>query len=238
MSLTRKQYDEHPDGVLEQAMSAVAAALADPSRVSMLCALMNGRAWTATELSVVADIAPSTASGHLTKLLGNGLIRCLSQGRHRYYSLANREIAGLIENLMGVSMRAQPARASSTPLRLRHARTCYDHLAGEVAVGIYAFMVEAQWLTTDGDTLTPEGREQLLGLGVKLNPRPRRKACCPCLDWSERRYHLGGDAGAALLALFLEKRWLSQAPGYRELTVTERGRTVLQQLFRIDFTYC
>lgn len=99
-------------------------------------------------------------------------------------------------------------------------------------------MVEAQWLTTDGDTLTPEGREQLLGLGVKLNPRPRRKACCPCLDWSERRYHLGGDAGAALLALFLEKRWLSQAPGYRELTVTERGRTALQQLSRIDFTYC
>ncbi|HAZ75064.1 MAG TPA: transcriptional regulator [Enterobacteriaceae bacterium] len=139
---------------------------------------------------------------------------------------------------MGVSMRAQPARASSTPLRLRHARTCYDHLAGEVAVGVYAFMVEAQWLTTDGDTLTPEGREQLLGLGVKLNPRPRRKACCPCLDWSERRYHLGGDAGAALLALFLEKRWLSQAPGYRELTVTERGRTALQQLFRIDFTCC
>jgi len=238
MSFTRKQYDEHPDGGLEQAMSAVAAALADPSRVSMLCALMDGRAWTATELSVVADIAPSTASGHLTKLLGSGLIRCLSQGRHRYYSLANREIAGLIENLMGVSMRAQPAHASSTPVRLRHARTCYDHLAGEVAVGIYAFMVEAQWLTTDGDTLTPEGREQLLGLGVKLNPRPRRKACCPCLDWSERRYHLGGDAGAALLALFLEKRWLSQAPGYRELTVTERGRTALQQLFHIDFTCC
>lgn len=104
---------------LESSMSEVAAAIADPSRVSMLCALMDGRAWTATELSTVADIAPSTASAHLAKLVQGQLISCLSQGRHRYYRLAGNEIATLLETLMGVSMRAKPARTITTPVHLR-----------------------------------------------------------------------------------------------------------------------
>ncbi|ELY3545497.1 helix-turn-helix transcriptional regulator [Cronobacter turicensis] len=219
---------------LEQAMSGIAAAMADPSRVTMLCALMDGRAWTATELSAVADIAPSTASAHLSRLLGHGLVVCLSQGRHRYYRLAGHDIAGLLETLMGVSMSPRRQPATRTPVHLRHARTCYDHLAGELAVQLYAFMLEEKWLTPDGDALTPFGRERFAALDVPLSPKPRRKACCPCLDWSERRYHLGGDAGAALLTLFLQEGWLLRTPGYREVTVTAAGRAALRRIFGID----
>ncbi len=219
---------------LEQAMSNVAAAMSDPSRVAMLCALMDGRAWTATELSAVAEIAASTASGHLSRLLNHGLIVCLSQGRHRYYRLAGHDIAGLLENLMGVSMSPRRMPATGTPRHLRHARTCYDHLAGELAVRIYAFMLEKNWLAPTGEALTAEGRERFAALGVPLNPKPKRKACCPCLDWSERRYHLGGDAGAALLTLFLQRGWLERIPGYREVTVTAAGREALQRLFSIE----
>ncbi|EOC0125313.1 ArsR/SmtB family transcription factor [Cronobacter sakazakii] len=219
---------------LGQAMSGVAAAMADPSRVAMLCALMDGRAWTATELSAVADIAPSTASAHLARLLSHGLVVCLSQGRHRYYRLAGREIAGLLETLMGVSMNPQRQPVSSTPGHLRQARTCYDHLAGELAVQLYAFMLEEKWLTPDGNALTELGRERFTALGVPLNPKPRRKACCPCLDWSERRYHLGGDAGAALLTLFLQEGWLLRTPGYREVTVTAAGRAALRRVFAVN----
>ncbi|EMA1803201.1 helix-turn-helix transcriptional regulator, partial [Cronobacter turicensis] len=107
--------DADPAPGLEQAMSGVAAAMADPSRVTMLCALMDGRAWTATELSAVAEIAPSTASAHLSRLLGHGLVVCLSQGRHRYYRLAGHDIAGLLETLMGVSMSPRRQPATSTP---------------------------------------------------------------------------------------------------------------------------
>lgn len=234
MSLLTTHDDEEPQGSLEKAMSSVAAAISDPSRVSILCALMDGRAWTATELSAVAGIAPSTTSGHLTRLLNNGLIRCLSQGRHRYYSLAGHEIAGLLENLMGISMRPSRTPATRTPRHLRHARTCYDHLAGEVAVKIYAFMLDEKWLTADGTALTPLGKTHFQDLGAALDPRPRRKACCPCLDWSERRFHLGGDAGSALLTLLEQKGWIERTPGYREVNITDSGRRALQRLFRVD----
>jgi DNA-binding transcriptional ArsR family regulator len=122
--------------VLEDAMSGVAAAMSDPSRVKILCALMDGRAWTATELAAVTDVASSTASAHLNRLLTNKLIICLSQGRHRYYRLAGKETAELIEMMMGISWQLHPTPATRTPIELRMLRTCYDHLAGEIAVKI------------------------------------------------------------------------------------------------------
>lgn len=234
MSLLTTDDAAEPEGSLEKAMSAVASAIADPSRVSILCALMDGRAWTATELSAVAGIAPSTTSGHLTRLVNGGLILCLTQGRHRYYSLAGHEIAGLLENLMGISMSPRRAPAPRTPRHLRYARTCYDHLAGELAVKIYAFMQDEKWLTAGGTALTPLGKTHFQDLGAALDPRPRRKACCPCLDWSERRFHLGGDAGAALLTLLLQKGWIARTPGYRDVSVTDAGRRALPRLFRLD----
>ncbi|OAT33935.1 ArsR family transcriptional regulator [Buttiauxella brennerae ATCC 51605] len=236
MNFVKPEYDSQPDDSLEKSMSLVASAISDPSRVSILCALMDGRAWTATELSAVAGIAASTTSGHLARLLSNGLVICLTQGRHRYYSLASHHIAGLLENLMGVAMNAHTSPAPSTPLHLRYARTCYDHLAGEVAVKIYTFMLQEKWLESDGTALTPAGKSHFQNMGAVLNPHSRRKSCCPCLDWSQRRFHLGGDAGSALLTLLLQKGWITRTQGYREVNVTESGRIAINRLFSMNLT--
>lgn len=229
---SRHHHDIQPS--LEASMSAIASAMADTSRMHILCALIDGRAWTATELSVVADIAPSTTSGHLNKLLDTGLLICVVQGRHRYYSLANQAVAGLLETLMGVSVNPDAPLRTTTPNRLRRARTCYDHLAGEIAVAIYDFLQSEGWISPDGTALTPHGTANFAKAGIALTPRARRKVCCPCLDWSERRYHAGGETGAALLRFLLQKHWLVNAPGYRELIVTDSGKAALQRLFNIS----
>ncbi|EAM3258332.1 winged helix-turn-helix transcriptional regulator [Salmonella enterica] len=216
---------------LEQSMSDIATAIADPSRVSILCALMDGRAWTATELSAVAEIAPSTASAHLAKLLQNQLVSCLSQGRHRYYRLSGPDIAALLETLMGVSIKAESKLNTRTPVRLRKARTCYDHLAGEVAVEIYDFMVDHKWLLTERESLSSIGIKKFQELGINCIPQTRRKCACGCLDWSERRYHLGGSAGAVLLESFEQKKWISRVSGYREVVFTNSGKKALNDFF-------
>ncbi|MCA1177767.1 MULTISPECIES: ArsR/SmtB family transcription factor [unclassified Pantoea] len=226
--------DEASEHELQKAMSAVASALADPSRVSILCALMDGRAWTATELSGVADIAASTTSGHLSKLLDARLVTCLSQGRHRYFRLANSEIAHLLETLMGVSMRPLFTPVSTTPSHLRYARTCYDHLAGDLAVQIYQFMMTEKWIETDGSALTHNGQLELEKMGMQLKLSSKRKPCCACLDWSERRMHLGGAVGAALLSLLIDKQWLKRVEGYREINITPAGKLALQRCFGVQ----
>ncbi len=224
----------HDDAeILEYSMAEVATAIADPSRVSMLCALMDSRAWTATELSAVANIAPSTASAHLNKLLQGQLISCLSQGRHRYYRLAGSEIAALLENLMGVSMRLSSPQKCSTPINLRKARTCYDHLAGEVAVKLYEFMEQQGWFTADGRDLSAEGRDKFQQMGAVMTPLSKRKTICGCLDWSERRLHLGGSCGAALLAAFERNGWLTRIAGYREVNFTDEGKRALTRIFKL-----
>lgn len=218
---------------LEQSMSNIATAIADPSRVSILCALMDGRAWTATELSAVANIAPSTASAHLAKLLQNKLVNCLSQGRHRYYRLSGQDIAALLETLMGVSMKSEPNLNTRAPVHLRKARTCYDHLAGEAAVGIYDFMVDQKWLQPDHDSLSSIGIKKFQELGINFIPQTRRKCACGCLDWSERRYHLGGSAGAVLLTTFEQNKWLSRVSGYREVVFTDSGKKAFNYFFNL-----
>ncbi|MEB6379731.1 winged helix-turn-helix domain-containing protein [Leclercia adecarboxylata] len=216
---------------LERAVAAVAAAMADPSRVKMLCALMDGRAWTATELSAVADVAASTASGHLARLVEGRLIACLSQGRHRYYRLAGHDVAALVEQIMGLSWSRITPPETSAPASMRHARTCYDHLAGAVAVQIYDYMQAEGWLMADGSALTGKGREAFLTLGIALKANARRKACSACLDWSERRFHLGGEAGAALLIHLETKGWIQRVEGFREVTVTASGQRAINRYF-------
>lgn len=216
---------------LEQAIAAVAAAMADASRVKMLCALMDGRAWTATELSAVADVAPSTASGHLARLVEGKLIACLAQGRHRYYRLTGHDVAVLVEQMMGLSWNRITPPETTAPKAMRDARTCYDHLAGAVAVQIYDDMQAEGWLEEDGSALTLYGREQFLQLGISLSAHSRRKACCACLDWSERRFHLGGEAGAALLIHLESKGWIQRVVGFREVVVTASGRSAVKKHF-------
>lgn len=235
--MAKPQPQNVPDDsdALEHAIVGVAAAMADPSRMKMLSALMDGRAWTATELSAVTDVAPSTASAHLNRLINSGLIVCVAQGRHRYYRLTGSDIAALIENMMGVSWRRIAAPRSSTPTSLRTARTCYDHLAGEVAVQIYAAMAQQGWITPEGDAVTLYGQQQFAALRIDLSQPGRRRACCGCLDWSERRFHLGGYAGATLLAAFDAQGWLTRQPGFREVTFTAAGIRHLHQVFGITF---
>lgn len=219
---------------LEQSISKVASAIADPSRVSILCALMDGRAWTATELSAVANIAPSTTSAHLTKLLNSHLISCLSQGRHRYYRLAGSDIAELLEALMGVSMKLEHKVPVSTPVHLRKARTCYDHLAGEIAVQLYDFMDKNGWFTSKENKLSVIGIEQFQNLGITIAKETKRKMACACLDWSERRMHLGGKAGAELLHTFEQNEWVIKTVGYREIIFTASGKKALKRIFDIE----
>ncbi len=219
---------------LERSIAAVASAMSDASRVKILCALMDGRAWTATELSAVADVASSTASAHLSRLVNGKLITCLSQGRHRYYRLAGNDIAELVETIMGVSWKRISPPETRAPRQLRNARTCYDHLAGEIAVKIYDFMINEGWVDSGGTAITPAGLKQFQQLGLALDPKTKRKACCACLDWSERRFHLGGDAGAAFFILCEQKGWLSRVPGFREVHITNSGKLAFTRLFNIS----
>ncbi|MBY7824811.1 winged helix-turn-helix domain-containing protein [Vibrio fluvialis] len=215
-------------------MAALAAALSDASRMKILCALMDGRAWTATELSAVADVSASTTSAHLSRLLNAKLVTCLSQGRHRYFRLYSTQIAALLEQMMGITFQANHTVRTTVPKNLRKARTCYDHLAGEIAVKLYDSLIAHHWLMQDGSGLTPQGKEKFLQLGIDIDARTKRKACCPCLDWSERQFHLGGQAGAALLRFFEQQRWIERVVGYREVTITAKGNHALKMHFHVE----
>lgn len=215
-------------------MAALAAAMSDSSRMKILCALMDGRAWTATELSVVADIAASTTSSHLSRLLKANLVTCLSQGRHRYFRLYSNNIASLLENMMGVTFQVNNTSRSKVPEELLKARTCYDHLAGEIAVKLYDSLIRNGWIENDGSDLTVQGKEKFLQLGINVDAKIKRKRCCPCLDWSERKYHLGGYLGSCLLNAFESNNWIERVPGYREVTITSKGHKELHRHFIID----
>ena len=229
-----KQADIIDDSqALEHAMATVAAAMADVSRVKILCALMDGRAWTPTELSVVAGVSSSTTSAHLARLVSGHLLTCLSQGRHRYYRLSSREVAELLEKVMGISWQSASSAKVTTPSSLRLARTCYDHLAGEVAVNIYDAMLAQEWLAADGSAITAKGLQQFALSGIMLNPQARRKKCSACLDWSERRFHLGGEAGAAFFAHCERQQWITRTAGYREVGITLTGKRAIKKLFGI-----
>ncbi|GAB6262433.1 ArsR/SmtB family transcription factor [Photobacterium sp. R1] len=215
-------------------MAALAAAMSDASRMKILCALMDGKAWTATELSVIADIAPSTTSAHLSRLLKANLVVCLAQGRHRYFRLYSSNVAALLENMMGITFQVSSPSRTKVPKELLRARTCYDHLAGEIAVKLYDSLVRNNWMDSEGKELTVQGQEKLLQLGINIDAKTRRKKCCPCLDWSERKFHVGGHLGASLLSFFESNDWIERVPGYREVAITSKGKKELHRHFLID----
>lgn len=226
---TKTEY-EH---TLESAIAAVGAAIADISRVKILCALMDGRAWTATELSIVADISASTTSSHLSKLLSSGLISVISRGKYRYFRLASDDIAKIIENLMSFSTVHVSQAKITTPEHLRKARTCYNHLAGEIAVKIYQVLCQEEWITKDGTEITEFGDKRFKLMGLNFQAKHSRNICCPCLDWSERRFHLGGQIGSALLNHAQTQGWIKRHQGYREVTINEKGNKAFAQYFNI-----
>ena len=216
-------------------LAGVASAIADPARARMLCALMDGRSRTATELAAVAGISASTASGHLQKLEAARFIECTPAGKHRYFRLAGTEAASAIESLLRVSGRKVPAFRTRTPNPLRFARTCYDHAAGEVAVRLHDWMLGAGWIELLGASEYAVGVAGQVGFGswgVDLEGAgaSRRRFAYPCLDWSERRFHLGGSLGAAVLDALEGKGWLIRELDSRALALTPGGRRGLARL--------
>ncbi|MFZ1873060.1 MAG: helix-turn-helix transcriptional regulator [Chania sp.] len=221
---------------IEDRLAALTAAIADPTRARMLCLLMDGRAYTATELSAAVDVAASTASNHLARLLEQRLIACVKQGRHRFYRLAGQPVADVLETLMALAGVEQPVVKSTTPSSLRFARTCYDHMAGEVAVLLHNRLFELAWLSGDGDyQLSNQGQAALAQLGIDCSPvLSRRRFACGCLDWSERKAHLGGALGAALLAAFERRGWIQRQLDSRALQLTAAGKKALIAHFGIS----
>lgn len=217
-------------------LSKVASAIAEPARGRMLCHLMDGTARTATELATVAGIAASTASAHLARLVSAGLLEVVSQSRHRYYRLTGEDVARSLETLMVV---AEPTGRlkSSTPRSLRVARTCYDHAAGELGVQWHDRLFERGWLDKGAGKgeydLSKTGREALAGYGIDISFPRRRKLAYPCIDWSERRPHLAGALGSALLKLGMDRQWLRRSLEDRALIVTPKGRRELHDAFGI-----
>ena len=204
-------------------LARIAGAIAEPARARMLCCLLDGHARTATELSVVAEVSPSTASAHLARLKEEQLIVLLAQGKHRYYQLAGGDVATALEALLVVAGVPRQQFKPKTPDRLRHARTCYDHMAGTVAVRLHDHVAAEGWLAPGSDGYEPSaaGEQAFQGLGQDLPAlrQLRRRYACPCLDGSERKPHLGGALGAALLQLALKKRWVEQDLDSRALQV-------------------
>ena len=217
-------------------IAALGSLISDPSRAEILTALMDGRAHTGTELARHVGVAPSTASEHLSKLLDAGMVAVEPQGRHRYWRLANPEIASLLETL-GAGPGSSAPPGPRVPADLAHVRTCYDHLAGELAVGIFDALLDRGCLVDDADRLvvTDQGFAFFDSIGVDNATiveakRPRARSC---LDWTQRRPHLAGAAGKALLDAFLANRWVKPGVRPRTLRTTKQGRDAIAEQFHI-----
>jgi DNA-binding transcriptional ArsR family regulator len=219
----------------------VAALVGDTARATILAALMGGQALTASELAFLARVSRPTASEHLVKLTAARLISVTRQGRYRYYRIASPLVARMIESIIAVAAIEVPSRYQPRSIRdeaLRFARTCYDHLAGQVGVAIADALAAKGHLVLgeDGGELTETGAQFLTGFGADLRPRGKRIFCRPCLDWSERRYHVAGLVGTEIWRRCLELRWLTRERDSRALRLTAAGRAGLLTTFGVDLT--
>jgi len=218
-------------------IARIAGLIGEPARAEMLTALLDGRALSAGELAGVAGVTRPTASAHLAKLLDARLLTMQAQGRHRYFRLADDQVAHALEALLGVAFRSRPTRLVTGPREpaLRKARVCYDHLAGELGVMVYAGLQASGSLESsrDGLGLSAAGLARFLRLGVDVDAaaRQRRVFCRPCLDWGERRDHLAGALGAALFERIQALRWAARAPGSRAVLFTAAGEQNLRAAF-------
>jgi DNA-binding transcriptional ArsR family regulator len=215
-------------------ITRIAALLGEPARANMLTALMGGEALTAGELAREAGVTPQTASSHLAKLEADGLVSRRHQGRHSYFALAGQEIAELLEQLAVIAERSGHMRTRPGPRdpAMRRARVCYDHLAGEAAVRLLARLRESQLIVGDDDSLALSARGELwaaaLGIDLEALHGRRRMLCRPCLDWSERRTHLAGALGAAILDRMVALRYVRRTAG-RAVTLSEKGERLVEQ---------
>lgn len=226
---------------VDLAVSSIAAAIGEPARARILFSLVDGQARTSTELSVVADVSPSTTSVHLDRLKAAKLVVVLPQGKHRLYSLAGPDVARALEALSVFAGGSRDKSMPSLPSRLRAARTCYDHMAGIMGVLLHDRFNALGWLSADSRgrdkayDLSIDGTKALQKLGIEVEEtrKLRRQFAYACLDWSERRPHLGGALGAALLKVALKRKWVIQDLDSRALELTSLGRREMLTRFGV-----
>jgi DNA-binding transcriptional ArsR family regulator len=223
---------------VEIGVARIAAAIGEPARARMLYCLLDGHARTSTELAIVGEVSPSTASVHLARLKEQKLVKVLSQGKHRYYSLEGESVARALEALTVIAGGPRQKFVPGTPSHLRSARTCYDHMAGHLAVSLRDRLEKLNWLATDSVEadaydLTDEGRKAVAALGIDIEAvrALRRRFAYACVDWSERRPHIGGALGNAILQFALKQQWFVQDLDSRALTLTAVGRRQIQARF-------
>jgi DNA-binding transcriptional ArsR family regulator len=228
--LTRvSQFDHHQTMKDGPDISITAALMGDPARANMLMALMSGHSLTMGELAAEAGVTLSTASVHLAKLESSGIVASRKEGRSRHFRIANPDVAHCIEALVTVAARVGHLRTRPGPKEeaMRHARSCYDHLAGRIAVDLFERWIAGRVLQWRGEvvSLAGEGRRFLAKRGVDIDAleRKKRPLCRTCVDWSERRHHLGGALGAAVLERALEERWAVRGPRSRAVTFDVLG---------------
>ena len=218
-------------------IARIASLVGDPARANMLTALMSGSALTASELALEAGVSLPTASSHLSKLMDGGLLSLSSQGRHRYYGLATPQVAAMLESIMGVASSVGPKRTRPGPKdeAMREARVCYDHLAGDRAVGMFEGFVARDIVKVEGDAIVLGGNGkgffEAVGIDTGNLQGQRRPMCRACLDWSVRRTHLAGTLGAAILDKIVAERWARREKDSRVVRFTPTGRMAFQKAF-------
>lgn len=221
-------------------VAIIAALVSEASRAAILTVLLDGRFHSASELAYMARIKPQTASFHLAKLIDANVVTALKQGRHRYFAIRNLEVARVMESLLSIAppVAVKSLRQSSQDKALRYARTCYDHLAGNVGVQLTHALLNSGILLEEEDryTVTEDGKKFFADFGVDLNEAAtkRRLFSHQCLDWSERRHHLAGALGNALLERVLELDWVRRLPGTRAVQVTNEGKAGFEKVFSLD----
>jgi DNA-binding transcriptional ArsR family regulator len=218
-------------------IARIASLVGDPARASMLTALMAGAALTASELAQEAGVTLPTASSHLAKLMAGGLLVVASEGRHRYYGLSGPQVASMLEAIMGVAAGVGPKRVRPGPRepKMREARVCYDHLAGEHAVRMLDSLLERKILVRDGREIrlgkSGGAHFAAIGIDVGAGQKSRRPVCRDCLDWSMRRSHLAGTLGAAILDKILAEKWARREKDSRVVTFSPRGKAEFERVF-------
>ena len=227
----------HPD----TAVSSIAVAIGEPARARMLFCLMDGHARTSTELAAVAGVSPSTASAHLTRLRTARLVTVAAQGKHRFYRVQGPRVASALEGLSVLASDSRDEFVPRTPVRLRAARTCYDHIAGALGVALRERFEALGWLSVDAACddpsydVTADGQRafEAIGIDVDATRALRRRFARGCMDWSERRLHIGGALGAAILDAAVKRQWVVRDLDSRALTVSESGRRAMRDRFGV-----
>jgi len=226
---------------VEEKFVSITALICEPARAKMLWNLLDGRAYTASEMSIVADTSPSSASNHLSRLLEAEIIKVEIQGRHRYYSLANVEVAYAVEGLANLATNSVITHNKKEREKsgVKYCRTCYDHLAGFVGVMIVETLEKKGYLIKAKKeyVVSNKGWKWFRHFNISEEDftNNRRPLTRQCLDWSERRPHLAGQLGAEWLKKMLEKKWFKRTSFSRELIMTQKGRQELYHLLGIDF---